>query len=97
MKTRRAKTRNRSRRSNRECRAIFAILSEYLDGALPARDCRELRQHLRGCGPCTEYLETLQKTVRICQLYSTGPAPPPSMKVREAILQAFEKARPKQI
>jgi anti-sigma factor RsiW len=93
MKTRRAKTRNGSRRSNRECRAIFAILSEYLDGALAARDCRELRQHLRDCSPCTEYLETLQKTVRICQRYSSVPAPPPSTKVHEAILRAFEKAR----
>jgi anti-sigma factor RsiW len=94
MKTRSTKTPKEKPRWNRECRAVFAILSEYLDGMLPARDSRGLRQHLRGCGPCTEYLESLRKTIRICQLYSVGPAPPLSKEVREAALRALEDARP---
>lgn len=97
MKTRTAKSPKEGPRSSRECRAIFAILSEYLDGTLPARDCRELRRHFRSCGPCNEYLETLEKTIRICELYPARPAPPPSTEVRAAILQALERTRLKQL
>ena len=68
---------------------MFAVLSEFVDGTLPARDCRELRKHLRGCAPCLEYLETLRKTIRICQLCPATPAPPPAPAVRQALMQAL--------
>lgn len=71
------------------CREIFAALSEYLDGTLPARNCRELRRHLKGCKPCIAYLDTLQKTIRTCQLYSAPAAPPPSPAVRDALRHAL--------
>ena len=35
--------------TDRHCKQIFAMLSEYLDGQLPAKNCRELERHLKGC------------------------------------------------
>jgi anti-sigma factor RsiW len=72
-----------------ECRRIFAALSEFLDGNLPARNCRQLQKHLSDCKPCIEYLETLKKTIGACRLYKAAPAPPPSPAVREAIVKAL--------
>jgi len=75
-----------------ECRATFAALSEFLDGTLPARNCRELRRHLSGCKPCIKYLHTLRKTIRSCQVYQPPAVPPPpSPAVREAFLRVLSK------
>jgi anti-sigma factor RsiW len=55
--------------ANRRCKRIFALLSDYLDGTLPARDCRELERHLEGCKPCIVFLESLKTTVEGCRRY----------------------------
>jgi anti-sigma factor RsiW len=55
--------------ATRECMKMFAALSEYLDGELPARNCRELERHLADCPPCLAYLETLRTTAAACQKY----------------------------
>lgn len=47
------------RAHSRECRAIFAVLSESVDGTLPTNNCQELREHFRGCAPCIAYLDSL--------------------------------------
>src|ERR1019366_3357909 len=55
--------------ADRRCKRIFAMLSDYLDGALPVRDCRELERHLEGCRPCIAFLESLKTTVEACRRY----------------------------
>lgn len=75
--------------ASRDCRAIFAVLSDFIDGALDARHCRALRRHIRGCKPCLEYLDSLKRTIRLCQLYQTAPAPPLPASVRKAFTRAL--------
>ena len=61
-----------------KCKRVFAALSEFLDGELPARNCRELERHLSDCKPCIAYLETLKTTSKACRQYGEidVPAPP---------------------
>jgi len=74
--------------ADRRCKRIFAVLSDYLDGALPVRDCRELERHLEGCKPCVAFLESLNTTVEACRRYgqneelSLPPQMPPEMLAR---------------
>jgi len=75
------------------CKRIFAALSEYLDGELPARNCRELERHLQGCKPCLAYLETLKATTEACRRFGVGKVPRPSARVRAALLDAVAKSR----
>jgi len=77
------------RARSKECVEIFAALSEFLDGTLPLRHCRELQRHLSDCKRCIEYLDTLRKTIRSCRAYQTVTAPPPSPAVREALMKAL--------
>jgi RNA polymerase sigma-70 factor (ECF subfamily) len=79
--------------AERRCKKIFAALSAYLDGNLPVRSCRELERHLKDCPPCLAYLETLKSTVKACQSYSVTKVPPPSPRVRAALLEAMRKSR----
>jgi len=81
--------------AERRCKRIFAALSEYLDGELPARNCRKLERHLQGCKPCLAYLETLKATTEACQRFPVSKVPRPSARVRAALLRAVRSARRK--
>jgi RNA polymerase sigma-70 factor (ECF subfamily) len=76
---------------DRHCKQIFAMLSEYLDGELPVKNCRELERHLKGCRPCIAYLESLKTTVEACRSYKAPRAPALSKQVKAALLAAVHK------
>jgi RNA polymerase sigma-70 factor (ECF subfamily) len=48
---------------SKQCKEIFAQLSEYLDGELDPGMCDRLDGHLKGCPPCEVFLESLKRTV----------------------------------
>lgn len=68
-----------------------SALSEFLDGELPVKNCRELEEHLEGCKPCLAYLETLRTTIQACRKYRVHRAPRSSPRVRAALLKAIRK------
>ena len=78
---------------DRRCKQIFAMLSDYLDSELPAKNCRELERHLQGCEPCIAYLESLKTTVEACRKYQVGSMPPPSPKVLAAMQMALKRKK----
>jgi anti-sigma factor RsiW len=65
--------------AERQCKEIFALLSEFLDGELPAKDCRTLERHIKDCKPCVAYLQTLRVTVESCRKYGALPVPKPTL------------------
>jgi anti-sigma factor RsiW len=42
------------------CAEAVEIMTEYLEGALPAAEARRLERHLETCPGCAEYLEQMQ-------------------------------------
>jgi anti-sigma factor RsiW len=42
------------------CTEEVEIITEYLEGALPAAEVRRLERHLETCPGCTEYLEQMR-------------------------------------
>jgi RNA polymerase sigma-70 factor (ECF subfamily) len=78
--------------NDRHCKQIFATLSEYLDAQLPAKNCRELERHLKGCQPCIAYLESLKTTVEACRRYKAPRAPALSKQVKAALLAALQRS-----
>ncbi len=84
--------------AKRKCKQIFALLSEFLDGELPAKDCRALERHMKDCKPCVAYLQTLRLTVEACREYGMRTLPKPPTKVRPALaelIKSLEGGRPK--
>ena len=49
------------------CKAMFAELSDYLDGKLDDSLCEELERHMKGCKPCQAFLASLKTTVEQCR------------------------------
>jgi anti-sigma factor RsiW len=79
---------------DRHCKQIFAMLCEYLEGQLAARNCCELERHLKDCRPCIAYLESLKATVEACRRYQVGKIPAPSKPVKAALLAAVQRSKP---
>lgn len=53
--------------SSPSCPRIISLLSDYLDGRLPADVRRDLEQHLGGCSECAAFVETFRSTVTLLQ------------------------------
>ena len=45
------------------CRDAVALMSDYLDRRLPAREAKRLERHLADCPHCHEYLDQLRVTI----------------------------------
>lgn len=57
------------------CRAMFDRVSAYLDGELPAAECREIERHCKGCDRCAEFIESLRHAVGLCREAGQKPLP----------------------
>ena len=74
-----------------ECKQIFVKLSEYLDSGLPPDLCEEMDEHIFGCGPCVEFIDSLRRTIALCQEYRPSEPPPPIKdKARDELRQAYQ-------
>jgi anti-sigma factor RsiW len=56
------------------CRELVELVTDYLDGALPAADVARLEHHLDGCDGCRAYLEQMRETIA-----ALGHLPPESL------------------
>ena len=63
--------------SPEECREVFEMLSEYLDGELPVDTCEQIEKHIADCPPCIEFVESLRKSVSVFRDYRPAENPPP--------------------
>ncbi len=71
---------NQSTHDPRQCKELFAKLSEYLDKELDVSVCRKIEEHLSQCKPCQVCLETLKRTVSICRSLQSSPVPDSLLK-----------------
>jgi anti-sigma factor RsiW len=68
------------------CRELVEIVTDYLEGALPASERARFHDHLRGCPGCTTYVEQMRETIRLTGRLREEDVPE---RAREALLRAF--------
>ena len=49
------------------CVEVVEIVTDYLEGALPAAEASRLERHLETCPGCSEYLEQLRAGRRLAE------------------------------
>ncbi|MCI0407010.1 MAG: zf-HC2 domain-containing protein [Acidobacteria bacterium] len=76
--------------ASRECRELFARLSEYLDGELDPAVCEETDKHLEDCSRCQKFLESLRRTV---VLVNRLPGEPLPEETRRQIRESFRRLK----
>lgn len=68
------------RRRELVCRQAVALMTDYLDGALSARDRARLEEHLAECPHCHEYLAQIQATVVAAGRVEPDDLPPAALE-----------------
>jgi anti-sigma factor RsiW len=83
-------SRRRHRHEPLVCREFVELVSDYLDGTLPAEERIRFEAHLAECDACPGYLEDMRRLVGTLHEL---PEPPPDEATREALLRAFRELR----
>jgi anti-sigma factor RsiW len=58
------------------CQQVVELITDYLEGALPAPDSKRLEKHLAGCPHCTEYLAQIRETIKLAGRLTPGDLTP---------------------
>ena len=68
------------------CYEVIEIITDYLEGALPADDRRRVEEHLAICDGCTTYLEQMRDTIRLTGMLTEDQIPEDQ---KRDLLEAF--------
>lgn len=84
---------NTPHQHDERCKELFAMLSEYVDGELPAETCAEIERHFAGCPPCVEFIANFKKSIRLTQSWgATGESVCISPEKRAELENAWRRA-----
>ncbi len=72
------------------CREVVELLSDHVDGALPARRRDRVEAHLRSCPECRAYLLQLRTTIGTLRRLREDDVPRP---IRARLVAAFRAWR----
>jgi anti-sigma factor RsiW len=79
------------RRQPLACIELVELMTDYLEGELPARDRRRFEAHLTGCDGCDAYLEQMRQTIALTGRLRVEDVPP---ELEERLLLAFQGWKP---
>jgi anti-sigma factor RsiW len=72
------------------CQQAVELVTDYLEGVLPARDRARFEAHLAACPHCTEYLEQMRKTIAAVGRVEVGALRP---EVRAELIALYQRYR----
>jgi anti-sigma factor RsiW len=72
------------------CMELVELVTEYLEGSMPAEQRSRFEEHVSGCDGCTTYLEQFRVTIRLTGLLSEEQVAPDA---RETLLRVFRDWR----
>lgn len=70
------------------CKELVEVVTDYLEGRLPAHERSRFEEHLRDCPGCAAYLDQLRQTIRLTRALREEHIPP---RVRDELLAAFRR------
>jgi anti-sigma factor RsiW len=69
-----------------KCRQMVELMTDYLEGALSARDRARFEEHIAGCDGCRAYLEQMRTTMLLTGRLPDEPIPE---HLQDELLRAF--------
>jgi anti-sigma factor RsiW len=74
------------RKKEMTCQELVELVTEYLEGELPARERERFERHLGECPYCTSYLDQMRITIRTLGRLEEESLSP---EAKDALLTAF--------
>jgi anti-sigma factor RsiW len=68
------------------CKELVELVTDYLEGTLPASQRRRFDEHIRACVGCTTYVDQIRATIAIAGRLDEDALEPAA---RDALLVAF--------
>ena len=68
------------------CQELTELVSDFVDGALPAHETALFEQHLTFCDGCDWYVDQMRRTIATVGRIEPADVPP---EVRDRLLDAF--------
>ena len=68
------------------CRELVELVSDYLEGALPASERRRFERHLEDCPLCVDYVDQMRTTLAVLGRLDEDAVDEP---IREDLVRAF--------
>ena len=68
------------------CQELVELVTDYLEGTLPARERKRFEEHLADCVNCDVYLQQMRATIELAGTISPDSLSP---EAAEALLSAF--------
>ena len=75
------------------CIEFVELVTDYLEGVLPARERRALEHHLSLCDPCADYLEQMRETRRLTGSLEVDDVPEAGVEDLMAVFRAYQAKR----
>jgi len=72
-----------------ECRALFASLSEYLDGRLQPESCDSIRAHMERCPGCVAFLRDLRAAIERCRTLKAECDPKIALRLQTILTEEY--------
>ena len=72
------------------CQEVVELVTDYLEGALPADETSLFEQHIDFCDGCSAYVEQMRTTVATVGRAPRSDVPP---ETRERLLTAFRERK----
>ena len=66
-------------RDDVQCREVVDVLTDYLEGALPAEERAALEQHLLLCQGCSRFVDQLRTSIALTGRLQEADVPPQVM------------------
>lgn len=73
----------------KECRALFANLSEYLDARIEPGTCEQMRAHIESCPACVAFLKDLRTAIDRCKALPAECDPTVAQRMRAMMTQEY--------
>ncbi|MGH3033389.1 MAG: anti-sigma factor family protein [Gaiellaceae bacterium] len=75
------------------CQELVELVTEYLDGALPAEQRLAFEQHIAICPPCRGYLAEIRGTVAVAGELTEDNIPPAARDAMLAVFRSWKEER----
>jgi predicted anti-sigma-YlaC factor YlaD len=75
------------------CADLFSLFSQYLDGELAPGSCEQIEQHVSECARCSDFLNSVKRTVTLCRDLKPGESPRPlAADARARLRELYERS-----